>query len=81
MVIRNILNRTRHLAQEVAHFGHLGKVAAHRYFLLKERRKLLLKIGEKAVRVVKKGNIKSPDLERLVRHVEKLDALLKEKDY
>jgi hypothetical protein len=59
----------------------LGKVAAHRFFLRRERKKLLIKLGEKVVSLVRHGKIKSPELKRLVDHVGKIETMIKKKDY
>lgn len=81
MAIRSLFKRPRRWAREAAHYGRLGKVAAHRFFLNRERNKLLMKLGEKTAALVRSGKLKTPELKRLVEHVGKLDALLKKKDY
>lgn len=81
MAIRNLFKRPQLWGREAAHYGRLGKVAAHRFFLRRERNKLLLKLGEKAAGLVRHGRIKSPELKRLVELVGKIEAELKKKDY
>jgi hypothetical protein len=81
MAIRNLFKRPRRWARDAAHYGRLGKVAAHRFFLRRERNKLLIKLGEKAATLVRSGKIKTPELKRLVDHVGKIDQLLRKKDY
>ena len=81
MVIKKIMDRSRHFAREVAHFGRLGKVAYQRSFLKKERRKFLLKLGEKTVQLVRAGKVQAQELKRIVDQINKVEALLVDRDF
>lgn len=81
MVIKEFLFRTGNLARGVLHFGRLGKVAGQRSFLNREKKKFLLKVGEKATELVRTQKIHSAELTRLVGQIDKIDSLLSKKDY
>lgn len=81
MVIKDFLHRATNMVRSLAHYGRLGKVASRRTFLLRERKKFLIKVGEKTVVFAKQKKIHSPELLRLVSHVEKFEELLLELDY
>jgi len=81
MIIRKILKRASGIAYSLSHFGRLGKVAATRSFLRKERKKLLLKLGESSMHWLERHPESSPDLQRVVAQIHKIDALLSSKDY
>lgn len=81
MVIKHFLNRTGELARSLAHFGRLGKIASQRSFLNKEKRKFLIKIGEKSTELVKSQKINDSELSRLVKNLEKIEALLEKRNY
>ena len=81
MILKKILNRTNQLASEVAHFGRLGRVASQRSFLKRERRKLLLKMGEKTHVLLKAKKIEHSELKRLESQIEKLEQVLADKDF
>jgi len=81
MVIRKLLSKTGSLARGVAHMGRLGKLAGQRSFLTRERKKFLLKLGERTLELLKEDKIQSQELARLAAQVEKINALLKQFDY
>lgn len=80
-MIRKILQRASNIAHSISHFGHLGKVAATRSFLRRERRKLLVKLGEKALSWLEKHPEEAPELQRVATQIQKIDELLSREDY
>ena len=81
MIIRKIIQRASNIAYSLSHFGRLGKVAATRTFLGKERKKLLLKLGESTMRWLELHPESSPDLQRIVSQIHKIDSMLSRQDY
>jgi hypothetical protein len=81
MVIKDFLFRTRKIARSVAHLGHLSRVAGRRGFLNREKKRFLIKIGEKAVELVRAQRIESAELSQWVTQLDKIEALLKTQDY
>lgn len=80
-ILKELARKTQHLAREVLHFGHLGRVASRRGFLHRERRKLVLRLGEKSLEHLRDGKLKDPELQRLLGPIEKIEKLLSETDY
>lgn len=80
-ILRELARKTQHYAKEVLHFGRLGSVASRRGFLKRERKKLLLKLGEKCHERLAAGKLSDPVLERMVGPLEKIEKLLAESDY
>ncbi|HKX12632.1 MAG TPA: hypothetical protein VJP40_05720 [bacterium] len=80
-MIRKFLQRASNIAHSLGHFGRLGKTAATRSFLRKERKKLLVKLGEKAMNWLEQNPESSPDLQRVVAQIRKIDGLLSREDY
>ncbi|HCU23857.1 MAG TPA: hypothetical protein DF383_02475, partial [Deltaproteobacteria bacterium] len=81
MIIRKILKQASGIAYSLSHFGRLGKVAATRSFLRRERKKLLLKLGERTMHWLERHPGTSPDLQRVVSQIHKIDVMLSRKDY
>ena len=81
MAIKNILNRAAQWARALSHLGRLGRRAATRSFLLKERQKLLARLGEKHLEQARSGKENPAELERLVEQIEKIEGLLVKQDY
>ncbi len=81
MVIRKLLSRTSEWVSGVVHMGRVGKLAGQRSFLQRERKKILLKLGERAYEWLQTQEKPPPFLERLVLQIEKLDLLIKQVDY
>ncbi len=71
----------KHWIQALGHFGRLGRAATNRSFLIRERRKLYVKLGERAMELLKAGKLKSSELSRLVEQIEKLTRLIAKEDY
>jgi hypothetical protein len=80
-MIRKFLQRASNIAHSLGHFGRLGKTAATRSFLRKERKKLLVKLGERAMTWLEEHPESSPDLQRVVAQIRKIDELLSREDY
>ncbi len=80
-ILKELVLRTQHFAKEIAHYGRLGKVASQRGFLRREKKKLLLKLGEKCLERLKKGEVQDRELIRLVGPIEKIEGLLADSDY
>ncbi len=81
MVIRKLLSRTSEWVSGVVHMGRVGKLAGQRSFLQRERKKILLKLGEQAYEWLQLQSTQPPALQRLVAQIEKLDLLIKQSDY
>ncbi len=81
MMIRKILQRASNWAHSLSHFGKLGRTAAQRSFLKKEKRKLLVKLGEKVSEWVKDHHQAPPEVRRIVEQIAKIDAVLAKLDY
>ena len=81
MMIRKILKRASNWAHSISHFGNLGRAAATRAFLRKEKKKLLLKLGERVVLWVKDHPEAPSDVKRAVEQIRKLDQLLSKSDF
>ncbi|MCC7343832.1 MAG: hypothetical protein IT573_02760 [Deltaproteobacteria bacterium] len=81
MMIRKILQRASSWAHSLSHFGNLGRTAATRAFLRKERKKLLMKLGERAVLWVQDHPEAPAEVRRAVEQIRKLDALLSKRDF
>lgn len=81
MMIRKILKRASNWAHSLSHFGSLGKVAATRAFLRKERKKLLVKLGERVVLWVQEHPEAPAEVKRAVEQILKIDALLAKEDF
>lgn len=80
-ILKELARKTQHFVGEVLHFGRLGSVASRRSFLNRERKKLLLKLGQKCHERLEAGDLSDPVLERLVEPLEKIERLLSESDY
>ena len=80
-MIRKFLQRASSIAHSLGHFGRLGKTAATRSFLNKERKKLLVKLGEKSMAWLEHHPEVSPDLQRVVAQIRKIEAMLAREDY
>jgi len=81
MMIRKILQRASNWAHSLSHFGNLGRTAATRAFLRKERKKLLMKLGERVVEWVRNHPEAPADVKRAVEQIHKIDALLTKEDF
>jgi hypothetical protein len=81
MAISKIIHRTTNWIRSLGHLGRLGKVAATRSFLLREKNKLLLKLGEKSFLLMREKNVNSPELSRLMEQIDKINLLLSRQDY
>jgi hypothetical protein len=81
MVLKRIFDRTAKWAHSLGHFGRLGKVAATRSFLMREKKKLLLKLGEKSLELIQEKKLHSTELARLVGQIEKIQGLISKQDY
>ena len=81
MIIKKILNRAGKWAHSLRHFGQLGRVAANRSFLRKERKKLLMKLGEQTMAWAERHPEASSDVKRLVQQIQKIDSVLAKLDY
>ena len=81
MVFKELFQNAQHLIKEISHFGRLGKVASRRSFLKRERKKFLLKLGERAMHFIHNGQIKIPELKSLSQDLDKIEALLANHDY
>ena len=80
-MIRKFIQRASNIAHSLGHFGRLGKIAATRSFLKKERKKLLVKLGERAMVWLEEHPESSPELQRVVAQIRKIDELLSREDY
>lgn len=80
-MIRKILQRASNIAHSLGHFGRLGKVAATRSFLRKERKKLLIKLGERSMLWFESHPESSPELQRVVAQLRKIDEMIAREDY
>jgi hypothetical protein len=74
MVLQKLLHSLRH-------FGRLGRVASNRGFLRREKRKLLLKLGDKAYHLMEQGAIEEESLAKIAAQVKKIQVLLDREDY
>jgi len=81
MVVKNILNKTSKWWYAISHLGRIGKLASTRSFLLRERKKLIQKLGEKTLELIHQEKIKAHALDRLVEQIEKIDRLIARQDY
>lgn len=81
MKTKGILQRARKWLDAVGHWGRLGRAASNRSFLLRERKKLLIRVGETTLVWIGEQKSPPPQLTRLVAQLEKIDAVLKELDY
>jgi len=81
MVVKKILTRTGRWLQAIGHFSRLGKLATTRSFLLRERGKLLLKLGEKTLELIQQGKVHHSALDRLVEQIDKVNRLIERQDY
>ncbi len=75
------MSRAANWLQSVRHFADLGKIAAKRAFLLRERKKLLRRFGEKALGWLDGEKGIPPELARLAGQIKKIDQLLSDHDY
>jgi len=80
-MIRKILQRASTWAHSLSHFGKLGRTAAQRSFLKKEKRKLLVKLGERVSQWVQDHPEAPPEVRRIVGQIQKIDAVLAKLDY
>lgn len=80
-MIRKIIQRASTWAHSLSHFGKLGRTAAQRAFLQKEKKKLLVKLGERVVEWVKDHPEAPPEVKRVVEQIHKIDRLLSREDY
>lgn len=69
------------LFHSLRHFGRIGRVASRRGFLMRERRKLLLKLGDKAYDLMEAGKLHNEELGRIASQVRKIQKLLEREDY
>ncbi|MCE9624615.1 MAG: hypothetical protein K8R69_04035 [Deltaproteobacteria bacterium] len=81
MMIRKILQRASNWAHSLSHFGKLGRSAAQRAFLKKEKRKLLVKLGERTAEWVHTHPEAPPEVRRVVEQIQKIDAMMSKLDY
>jgi len=81
MMIRKILQRASTWAHSLSHFGKLGRSAAQRSFLKKEKRKLLVKLGERASEWVNEHPEAPPEVRRVVEQIQKIDTMMAKLDY
>ena len=80
-MIRKILQRASTWAHSLSHFGNLGRVAAQRSFLRREKKKLQVKLGDKVAEWVKTHPEAPPEVKRIVGQIHKIDALLAKLDF
>lgn len=80
-MIRKILKRAANWAHSLSHFGRLGKTAANRAFLRKEKKKLLVKLGEGVVEWAKHHPEAPHEVKRIVEQIHKIDGMLSKLDF
>ena len=81
MKTKGILQRARKWWDSVGHWGRLSRAASNRSFLLRERKKALMRLGEKAHLWFHEQKSRPQEFTRLVEQVDKIDRLLNGHDY
>lgn len=81
MKTKGILHSARKWWHALGHFGRLGKAATNRSFLIRERKKLLMRLGENTLHWMEGQKSPPHELSRLAEQVKKIDSLLARSDY
>jgi hypothetical protein len=81
MVLQKFKEKASNWIHSVRHFSDIGKTATKRAFLSRERKKLLMKFGEKTLHWLNGEKGVPPELHRLADQIKKIDKLLSDHDY
>ena len=81
MVVNKILLVAQRWGTSLSHFGKLSKEATLKSFLAREKRKLLLRLGERTLELARGGKLHSAELTRWVAQIDKIDQVLQRRDY
>ena len=81
MKTKGIFERAKKWWEAVGHWGHLGRTASNRSFLIREQKKILIRLGDKALPWLKEQKHVPSELTRLVEQYEKISQFLANLDY
>ena len=81
MKTKGILHRAQKWWDAFGHWGRLGRAASNRSFLLREKKKVLIKLGEKTLAWIHEQKSTPSEFSRLVAQVDKIDQMLEALDY